>query len=340
MGAVQGRARLIFSGRHRARSWKSRALLAITVAALAFSVVTLVVRALPVSNIVTLVIAVAAPYTVFVAAAGLALAVLSRRVLLSVAAVIIVAVSLGIQVRWYHGGSPTDIREHVEVRVLSSNLRYGRADPEEFVDLARSSADVITVTELTAEAVRGLHDAGIHETFPYSILFPAANAGGNGIWSRHPLTPVSPTRYWNSSMVAARVKIPGASGEAVVASVHVTSPMASFESWRNAMVATKSRLEGLVRVESGTVIAAGDFNSTPDMRQFRDLLTNGYRDAASSAGAGLGPTFPSSGAVPPLITIDHVLIRRAEVVSVTAVSVSDTDHRALLATIGIPAVNA
>lgn len=315
-------------------------LLVIIVVALAFSVVTLIVRALPVSNIVTLVIAVAAPYTVFVAAAGLAVAVWSRRVVLSIAALIIVAVSLGIQVRWYYGGPSTNVGEHVEVRVLSSNLRYGRAEPEEFVELVRSSADVITVTELTAEAVRGFHDAGIHETFPYSILFPAAKAGGNGIWSRHPLTPVSPTRYWNSGMVAARVGVPGAPAEVVVASVHVTSPMASFDSWRNAMVATKSRLEGLAGVGSGTVIAAGDFNSTPDMRQFRDLLTNGYRDAVRSTGAGLAPTFPSNAAVPPLITIDHVLTRGAEVVSVTAVSVSDTDHRALLATIGIPAVNA
>ncbi len=61
-------------------------LLAIIVVALAFSVLTLIVRVLPVSNVVTLVIAVAAPYTVFVAAVGLALAVLSRRVVLSIAA--------------------------------------------------------------------------------------------------------------------------------------------------------------------------------------------------------------------------------------------------------------
>ncbi|WP_425294985.1 hypothetical protein [Mycolicibacterium vanbaalenii] len=28
---------------------------------------------------------------------------------------------------------------------------------------------------------------------------------------------------------------------------------------------------------NGAVIVAGDFNSTPDMHQFRQLLTNGYR---------------------------------------------------------------
>ncbi|KWX57702.1 endonuclease/exonuclease/phosphatase family protein [Mycobacterium sp. NAZ190054] len=311
-----------------------------TIAALGFSILTLVVRALPLTNNVALVLAVGAPYTVIAALVGLAVAVLSRRVVLSIVAVVVVAASLGIQVRWYYGGNAPETGEGVEVRVLSSNLRYGRADPSTFVELARNSADVITVTELTAEAVRNFHQAGIDEMFPYSILFPASGAGGNGIWSRYPLTPVSPTRYWSSSMVAAQAQIPGLTSEIAVASVHVTSPMASFDSWRNGIVATRSRLAGLAdAVDSGTVIAAGDFNSTPDMRQFRDLLSNGFRDAVVQAGAGFAPTFPSNRHVPPLITIDHVLTRDANVESVSSVSVPDSDHRALLATLRVTATN-
>lgn len=311
------------------------------VVALGFSILTLVIRALPLTNTVMLVIAVAAPYTVAVALLGLVLAVLSRRVILSVLAVVVVAVSLGIQVRWYYGASAPAVDDHVEVRVLSSNLRYGRADAGAFVDLARSSADIITVTELTAEAVRKFHHAGINEAFPYSVLFPAPNAGGNGIWSRHPLNPVSPTRYWNSSIVAARAQIPGVRSDVAVASIHVTSPIASFTSWRNGIAATQSRLKGLAEaVESGMVIAAGDFNSTPDMRQFRDLPTSGYRDGVVQSGAGYAPTFPSRGAIPPLITIDHVLTRRANVRSLRSVSLPGSDHRAFLATVGISAANA
>ena len=34
------------------------------------------------------------------------------------------------------------------------------------------------------------------------------------------------------------------------------------------------------------MIVAGDFNSTTDMRPFRALLRNGYRDAAEQSGAG------------------------------------------------------
>lgn len=318
------------------RSRRFRALLVLV--ALAFVVATLVIRALPLPNNVALVIAVGSPYVALVALLGLVIAVLNRLKVLSVVAVAVTAASVGAQMHWYHGGrSGGDGGEHVDVRVLSANLRYGRADPEQFVELARNSADVITVTELTAEAVQRFYSAGIDDEFPHSILFPAPNAGGNGIWSRYPLTPLSPTRYWNSGMVAARAHIPGVRIATAVASVHITSPMASFESWRNGVTATKSRLAGLAdTVRQGAVIAAGDFNSTPDMRQFRDLIADGYRDAVRHTGAGFTPTFPSDTVLPPMITIDHVLTRHANVSSIRSVHIAGTDHRALLATVEVP----
>ena len=86
----------------------------------------------------------------------------------------------------------------------------------------------------------------------------------------------------------------------------------------------------------GAVIVGGDYNSTPDARQFRDLLTDGYRDAVEQAGAGFAPTFPSDIWYPPVITIDHVVIRRAAATSVRTVDVKGSDHRALLVTVWVP----
>lgn len=318
------------------RSRRFRAVLIIV--ALAFVVAALVIRALPLPNNFALVVAVGSPYVVLVALLGLVVAMLNRLMVLSIVAVAVTAASVGVQVHWYHGGRSGGVAaEHVDVRVLSANLRYGRADPAEFVELARGSADLITVTELTAEAVKRFYSAGIDEEFPHSILFPAPNAGGNGIWSRYPLIPLSATRYWNSGMVAALVHIPGVPIDPAVASVHITSPMASFQSWRNGVTATKSRLVGLTEtVGQGSVIAAGDFNSTPDMRQFRDLIADGYRHAVQNTGAGFTPTFPSDTVLPPVITIDHVLTRQANVSSIRSVDISGSDHRALLATVDVP----
>jgi endonuclease/exonuclease/phosphatase (EEP) superfamily protein YafD len=72
------------------------------------------------------------------------------------------------------------------------------------------------------------------------------------------------------------------------------------------------------------------------MRQFRELLTNGYRDAVEQLGAGYAPTFRANADIPPLITIDHILTRNAAAKSINTVTVDGSDHRALLATIAIP----
>ena len=103
------------------------------------------------------------------------------------------------------------------------------------------------------------------------------------------------------------------------------------------MAGAKAQLDNFAR-EAGpaAVIIGGDYNSTPDMRQFRQLLTNGYRDAVEQLGAGYAPTFRANADIPPLITIDHILTRNAAAKSIKTVTVEGSDHRALLATIAVP----
>ena len=84
------------------------------------------------------------------------------------------------------------------------------------------------------------------------------------------------------------------------------------------------------------MIVPGDFNSTLDMRPFRDLLRHGYKDAAEQAGAATAPTFPANTWLPPLIAIDHILTRRSIATSLHTVAVPGSDHLALVATIKIP----
>jgi endonuclease/exonuclease/phosphatase (EEP) superfamily protein YafD len=322
------------SGRRRVH------LTALAHVALLFSVATLVARALPLSNVIALVVAVGSPYVPLVALSGLAMSVLCRRILLSIVAVAVVAVTVAVQVPWYYFGRPADVGQHADVRVLSSNLRKGRADASSFVALAKANADVITVSELTPGEVQRFSQAGIEEVFPYSVLTPAPGAAGIGLYSRFPLAAAPPAKH-RGAVAAARLHVPGVRFDPLVASVHVTSPVAhdanSFGSWRSGITATKAELDDLAEAAGpAAVIVAGDFNSTPDMRQFRDLLTNGYRDAVEQTGAGIAPTFPSRTWHPPLITIDHVLTRQAAATSIRTVYIRGSDHRALLATVEVP----
>ncbi|MGV0646399.1 endonuclease/exonuclease/phosphatase family protein [Mycolicibacterium sp. XJ2546] len=313
----------------------------LAVAALAFSLAALFFRAHPISNVVELVAAVSSPYVPLLALSGLTLLILCRRIVLSIIAVVVVATTLAAQLPWYYFGSPADVGPHADIRVLSSNLRKGRADASSFVGLAKDSADLITVAELTPEEARRFSHAGIEEVFPYSVLKPAPNAGGIGLWSRFPLSAVRPGKHRDAAIVAGRVRVPHVRLDPLIVSVHITSPVTaeagSFDRWRNGIAETKEDLNRFTeQAGPAAVIVAGDFNSTPDMRQFRELSTNGYRDAVEQTGAGLAPTFPSNKWFPPVLVIDHVLTRNAAASSIRTVTIPGSDHRALLATIEVP----
>ena len=313
----------------------------LAVIALAFVAVALVARRQPVSTIPRLVLAVGSTFVPVVAVIALILAVLSRRVLLSIIAVILLMITVAVQASWYYVARPTDVGVHTDVRVLSSNLRYGRADPVFFVGLAKSSADVITVAELTPEAVGRFNQAGIAEKFPHSLLIPAPGPGGIGLWSRYPLIPLSASRHRGVQMPAARLQIPGVAHDPVLASAHIMSQVSdrvnTVEDWRDGMAGAKAQLDNFAAAAGpGAVIVGGDYNSTPDMRQFRDLLTDGYHDAVEQTGSGFAPTFPADTRFPPVITIDHVLTRNAVASSVMTIEMPGSDHLALLATVRVP----
>lgn len=314
---------------------------AIVVTALAFVALTLVARAQPVTNMPRLVLAVGAPYVALAAVVVLVLTLWRKRIVLSLFAVLLVAASVAIQVSWYYLGRPTDFGPHAEMRVLSSNIRRGQADAQSFVELATANADVITVAELTAESVQRFKAAGIDAVFPHSHLSPGPEASGIGIWSRYPLIALSPPRHRGAYLPAARVQLPGVRFDPVVAAEHVFSPLAygvnNVDGWRNDMVAAKARMDDLTTAAGpGAVIIGGDFNSTPDIKQFRDLLTDGYLDAVQQSGSGFAPTFPSNTWYPPVLAIDHVLTRRAAAGPVRKIAVAGSDHRALLVTVRVP----
>ena len=331
------------TAKHRYGGAPSRRILAAATAliTLAFPAIALLARAQPVTTIPRLILSVGSTFVPVLALLGLVLAALSRRILLTLIAVFLVTATLAIQVSWYYLGRASETNAHKDIRVLSSNLRYGRADAASFVGLAKASTDVITVAELTPDAVARFTEAGIGDTFPYSVLIPAPGPGGIGLWSRYPLIPLSASRHRGVQMPAARLQIPGVAHDPVLASAHIMSQVSdrvnTVEDWRDGMAGAKAQLDNFAAAAGpGAVIVGGDYNSTPDMRQFRDLLTDGYHDAVEQTGSGFAPTFPADTRFPPVITIDHVLTRNAVASSVMTIEMPGSDHLALLATVRVP----
>jgi endonuclease/exonuclease/phosphatase (EEP) superfamily protein YafD len=61
-----------------------------------------------------------------------------------------------------------------------------------------------------------------------------------------------------------------------------------------------------------------------------------YHDAVEQAGPGTLLSYPVGATEPPLIAIDHVLVRNAEARSVRRMNVQASDHHGLLARIVLP----
>jgi endonuclease/exonuclease/phosphatase family metal-dependent hydrolase len=269
-------------------------------------------------------VAAAAPWAVL----GLRLA--GRRGPAATAA--LAATALGVAVRPRAIPSRQPAASGPLLRVLTVNLWHGRGDAEAVVALVReTSADVLFVQELTADAVTRLEQARLEDLMPRTRLELRRGSGGSGIYSRFPLSEgprVAPVR---AAQPTALLELPG--GEAVeLVCVHPSAPAlrrGGAVRWR-AELAVLPPPGGLPRV------LAGDFNATIDHAAFRDVLRLGYADAARQAGKALTPTWgpPGKGAV---LALDHVLVdRNCAVLACSVHAIPGSDHRAVYAAIQLP----
>jgi endonuclease/exonuclease/phosphatase (EEP) superfamily protein YafD len=221
------------------------------------------------------------------------------------------------------------------ITVMTSNMKYGNADADVLISTARDSGvDVLAVQELTARGVTRLADAGIAELFPYQVLSPGNLGAGAGLYSRYPLSAAIEIPGFGFPPVQARVEVRGTSF--TVMSFHSKAPLmnGSTTPWANDLALLESMLPAI----SGPAIIAGDFNATRDHVQFRDLLADGFSDAADDAGAGIFPTFPTDQVIGPIVSIDHVVVSSTLVgTGVESFTIPGTDHRAVVATVGIRA---
>jgi endonuclease/exonuclease/phosphatase (EEP) superfamily protein YafD len=298
--------------------------------AFAIAGLALVSRYLPITHDVVLVTAAFSPYLMLCAPVSVVLLALARRWILAVVAVGLMVATLSVQVPLYRGSDAVETTG-VGLRVISANLHEGEADPGYLVRSAREQADVIAFQELTPHEVDRLSAAGLDATFPYRWLDPRDGASGVGVWSRLPMHAAKRIGGYTFALVSAQIRVTGISIDPTVLVAHVAGPW-PIDDWRRDLDQLPvTLLEAAEQTGRGSVIVAGDLNSTTDMRPFRDLLRNGYRDAAMQSGAGIRPTFPGDWTLPPLIAIDHILTRSCTATSLRTIKIPGSDHRGLAA---------
>jgi endonuclease/exonuclease/phosphatase family metal-dependent hydrolase len=265
---------------------------------------------------------------------------LARRQWLAAAVALVAAGALTVAVlpRVLPGKNPTT---GVRVQMMTSNMRLGEADPNAIVQLVRDhDIDVLAVQEFTPEAEAGLKTAGLDQLLPYSSLAAETGATGSGLYSRFPITDPGVSRNGGGFNQAYGTVTPPGAQPLLVESAHPAAPysVAALKDWHADLLAEPhADPNGTARV------LLGDFNSTLDHAELRNLVAHGYRDAASTVGQGLVPTwglYHGPRYLPP-ITIDHVLVdERIGVREVQVHRIPRSDHRSVLAWLTVPAVAA
>jgi endonuclease/exonuclease/phosphatase (EEP) superfamily protein YafD len=307
------------------------------VAAFAAGAAGFVARYVPITNRALLATAALAPYLMLGAPLSTIIFAMLRRWSAAGLAALLTAATAGVQLPRYVS-TTVKATDSVGVRIMSANLRYGRADPDALVRLARQHADILAVQELTPDLSSRLSAAGLDDTFPFRALRDREGPAGVGIWSRYPISRSDVDESFWLGLLTAHVRIPDVKAETTVVVTHLAAPWPNpLSGWRADLARLSVTLQEIAAAaDDDPVMLAGDLNATPDIREFRRVLRDGYHDAAEQAGAGLTRTHPADIWLPPLLALDHILIRGCTATAVRTMSVPGSDHRAIVADVEIP----
>lgn len=294
------------------------------------------------------------PWMAVLSAAILLISLISRRRLLAVISVL----CLVMQLVWHVGflyprvslssaartavASATASVDDRYARLMTLNTRNGQADAAQIVQTVREQhVEVLALQELNSSMISRLNEAGIRELLPYSVVASTSssdNGGVNGLWGAAPMSErtgdLIPIEA--SSIPAASIDFDGT----VIrfGSVHPFSPRPSNQGLWDRGLGSISQL----REDDHTFVLMGDFNATWDHASFRYLLGGRFVDAGESAGEWFHMTYPANKRlfgwipVPAAVEIDHIVHDRSVVVGdLDAVTVSGSDHKALLGTLEV-----
>ena len=275
------------------------------------------------------------PFATAAVVVPIAFALLTRRyAAAAVAVVAAIALAAAVLPRAFGGPTEAEGNPGPTLRVLAANVKFGEGDPAELVALAeRLDVDVLGVQEITPELAGELDRAGLADLLPARRVNAEPGSFGGALYTRLAMPRSSTVALPGGfPLVHGAIELPGA--PAIEAySVHTQAPSTSrSDEWDDDLRALPAASEAPLR------IMLGDFNATLDHDEFRDLLDRGYADVADTLGDGLTTTWPEQRRLPPLVTIDHVLVdARIGIRDYSTHVIAGSDHRAVYAELELPA---
>lgn len=203
-------------------------------------------------------------------------------------------------------------KSNANIRVMTLNCRYGRANAEQIIDIAKKyNVDTLLLQEVSETLVKKLFDCDIDKLFTtHQIGEKSANDNGgfNAIFTKR-----SAQKSLGKSIKFNAANIPLITTKidnitVNFASAHTKSPMRGCAAWSEGILSLSNICE-IEKDENSKILTviAGDFNSIFDHPSFRKLLKSGLRDTAIELGMRIR-TWPAWLRWPN-ITLDHVLFK-------------------------------
>ena len=230
--------------------------------------------------------------------------------------------------------SAEDPGQGQEFSLVTQNLWYEHPEPD---DAARRvlglDADVLVLVEYTPQHRAALRRAGILDRYPHRWEEPGELGGGLAVFSRLPFGEPERLSTWSG---AVRLGLELDEGTVDLYAVHPVAPSDywGLRRWKGDYTTLTDALAGA----GPDTVVAGDFNATGSHQRLRKLMaTADLRDAQDVSGGGFAATWPSSGWMPPVMRLDHVLV--GDGIGVAGVEVLDhlgSDHRGLEAILRFP----
>ena len=275
------------------------------------------------------------PIVLLPAWAALLVAALTRRKALALASAVVVAAHVLVVAPELTARSPVPAWAHgaPTVRMMTANVLVGSGDATSIAaEVRRHEPDVVVLLESPVDLAAAVLAGDLGPRYPFRFQVDRHDPFALTILSTRPLE--VPEVVANSGRPVAVVTGVVVGGARVrIIAVHAIAPAG----WGRPVWIRDVELIRRAAQGSGPTVVLGDFNATWNHRAFRELLADGFEDAAAARGRPFDMTWPRSGLpAPPVMRLDHILTGKGAVATwVRAGDIAGSDHRYVVGDVAV-----
>ncbi|MCO4744083.1 MAG: endonuclease/exonuclease/phosphatase family protein [Proteobacteria bacterium] len=229
-------------------------------------------------------------------------------------------------------GAGPDVEANL--RVVSSNVLMVNAVPEELLaELFAYEPDVVVLQEYSPQFEAAADP--FRNAYPYSFEASAEHSFGYAVFSRLPIERVLEVEVKGVTVLEADIEVNGRTVR--FANVHALPPIRGglVADWHAELAELSRRYAN----HGGALVLAGDLNATRHHPSFQSLLKKAdLVDGHAAVGRAAARTWPYGGTLPPLVRLDHVLVKGVVAVDVSEGHPVGTDHTPIIADLWVPPV--